>query len=180
MKPWIIAVLLGLGFGLPNIYGIKNPDAFRKVVRKFPRSLVAGYLLMSIGTVWFIYNVSQERVADFQGIKSYLYTFFLAIGIGTCLFVKDFLAVRGYTIVLMLLAKLIVDNFRWVESSWRLVLIVWAYVMVIAGMWFTVSPWRMRNLIEWSTQTEKRTRMTCLIRLGFGIFVAILGLTALR
>ncbi|MGC8829143.1 MAG: hypothetical protein ACP5MG_03050 [Verrucomicrobiia bacterium] len=180
MKPWILAVLLGLGYGLPQIYGIKNPEAYKNLARKFPRSLPVGYFLMLLGTFWFIYNVSLERVADFENMKNYLYVLFLGIGIGACIFVKDFLAVRGFAVVLLLLAKLIVDTFRWVESSWRLVVVVWAYIMVVAGIWFTISPWKMRNWIEWTTETPNRTKIICAIRLAFGLFVALLGIAAFR
>ena len=34
-----------------------------------------------------------------------------------------------------------------VETDWRLVLVTMAYVLVFAGMWFTISPWRFRDLI---------------------------------
>ena len=180
MKPWLFSVLLGLIYGLPQIYGIRNPEPFKRLARKFPRSLSIGYLLMIIGTFWFIYNVSLEKVADFENIKVYLYALFVAVGIGSCIFVKDFLAVRGYGVVLLLLAKLIVDTFRWVESNWRIMLSAWAYVMVIVGMWFTISPHKMRNLIEWSTETPLRIKTICTIKLVFGLFVALIGLMAFR
>jgi hypothetical protein len=48
--------------------------------------------------------------------------------------------------------------------------------MVIAGMWFTISPWRLRDLIEWATANPKRTKLGSGIRLAFGLLVAALGL----
>ena len=73
-----------------------------------------------------------------------------------------------------------VDAARWEDTPWRLVIAVWAYAMVLAGMWFTVSPWRLRDLLNWSVATESRTRMTNGIRLVFGIFVIGLGLTVFK
>jgi hypothetical protein len=83
-------------------------------------------------------------------------------------------------VVLLLLAKLMVDAGRpyLSQTSWVLVMQTWAYVMVIAGIWFTVSPWRLRNLIEWDTANVKRFRMTCGVRLAFGLLVAGLGFSA--
>jgi len=49
-----------------------------------------------------------------------------------------------------------------------LVIQIWAYVMVIAGMWFTISPWRLRDMIEWATANQKRTKLGSGIRLAFG------------
>jgi hypothetical protein len=50
-------------------------------------------------------------------------------------------------------------------------------VLVVGGIWFTVSPWRLRNFLEWGTANEKRIKVGCGIRLAFGLLVAILGLT---
>jgi len=62
------------------------------------------------------------------------------------------------------------------DTSWVLVIQGWAYLMVLAGMWLTVSPWRLRDLLEWGTANEKRIKVGCGIRLAFGLFVAVLGL----
>jgi hypothetical protein len=47
-------------------------------------------------------------------------------------------------------------------------------------MWFTVSPWRARDLINFATANERRVKIGCAARLAFGLFVAILGVTAFR
>ncbi len=80
--------------------------------------------------------------------------------------------------MLLLLAKVMVDTGRphLLDTSWVLVIQTWAYVLVIAGIWFTVSPWRLRDLLEWSTANENRVRGGCAVRLGFGLFVAVLGI----
>ena len=73
-----------------------------------------------------------------------------------------------------------VDTARWADTEWRLVIVTWAYVMVVGGMWFTISPWRLRDLIDWATATEQRTRLLSAARLAFGLFVVVLGLTVFR
>ena len=76
----------------------------------------------------------------------------------------------------LLLAKLMVDTGRpHLGSPWVLVFQFWAYAFVIAGIWFTLSPWRLRDLLEWATATEKRIKIGCAVRLAFGLFVALLG-----
>jgi len=83
-------------------------------------------------------------------------------------------------VVFMLLAKLMVDTARWVDTEWRLVIVVWAYVLVLAGIWFTVSPWRLRDLLAWATASEKRVKIGCAVRLAFAALVVILGVTVFR
>jgi len=172
-----LAIVLGLGMGLPQIYGLLKPAEFGAAVRKFPRSMPWGWALMMLGTGWFLWNLNQESISDFASWKSWLMGGFAAVGIGACIFVEDFLAVRGLAVVLLLLAKLMVDTGRprLADSGWVLVIQAWAYVLAIAGIWFTVSPWRLRDLLEWSTANERRIRGGCAARLAFGLFVAALG-----
>jgi hypothetical protein len=133
---------------------------------------------MLLATGWFIFNLSHESISDFASFKPLLYTLFMAVGIGTCLFVRDFLPVRGLAVLLLLMAKLMVDTARWAETEWRLVITTWAYAWVLAGMWFTVSPWRLRDLLNWSTASEQRTRLVSGVRLALGALVLVLGFTA--
>ena len=126
MKLWILALLLGLAVALPQLYGLMNPAGFREAVRKFPRSEPWGWALMLLGTAWFLWNLKNERISDFEAFKPYMLVGFGAVGLGTCVFVRDFLAVRGLAIVLLLLAKLMVDTARWVDTDWRLVIVTGA------------------------------------------------------
>ncbi len=175
-----LAVIMGLALALPQIYGLMKPAAFATAVRTFPRSLPWGYALMLIGTLWFVWNVKQENNSDFATYKPMMLIGFAVVGVAVCIFVTDFLAVRGLAIVFMLLGKLMVDTVRWADTDWRWVISGWAYVLVVAGIWFTVSPWRLRDLLNWGTANEKRTRIGSAVRLAFGLFVAILGLTVFR
>ena len=178
MKLSTLCILLGLGMGLPQIYGIAKPAAFAAAVRKFPRSLPWGFALMLLGTCWFLWNLSQESISDFAAYKNVLFAGFAAVGIGACIFVQDFLAARGLAVVLLLLAKLMVDTGRpkLPDTHWALLIEGWAYLLVVGGIWFTVSPWRLRDLLEWATANEKRIKLGCGVRLAFGLFVAALGL----
>ena len=177
LKLSTLAVLLGLAMGLPQIYGILKPAAFAAAVRRFPRSLPWGYSLMLLGTAWFVWNLSQESISDFAAWKTPLLGAFAAIGIGTCVFVQDFLAVRGLAIVMLLLAKLMVDTGRpsLPVTSWVLVFQAFAYVLVVAGIWFTVSPWRLRDMLNWGTANEQRVKVGCGVRLAFALLIALLG-----
>lgn len=175
MKLSILSIVLGLVVGIPSAWAVASPALFGAKVRKFPRSMVWGYLLMTAATAWFLYNLSLESVADFASYKDYMYYGFVALGILTCIFVSDFLAVRGLAVVLLLVAKTMLDVSHLHYSSWRLVIVVWAYILTIAGMWFTVSPWRLRDLIQWATATESKTRMLAGLRLAFALFIIVLG-----
>jgi len=53
MKLSLLAILLGVGMGLPQVYGLVNPAGLAAAARKFPRNLRAGVVLMLLATVWF-------------------------------------------------------------------------------------------------------------------------------
>lgn len=178
MKLSTLAILLGLLYVVGNVYGVAKPAAFGAAARKFPRYTPIGYPLMLVATVWFVWNVYQEPIADFAAMKPYLCAFFAAIGVGACIFVKDYLPVRGLAVLLLLMAKLMVDTARWVDTPWRLIIVTWAYFWIIVGMWFTVSPWRMRDLVNWATVNESRVRFVSGLRLALGVVVLMLGFTA--
>jgi hypothetical protein len=177
MKLSTLAVTLGLIVSLPQIYGLLKPSAFAESARRFPRSELWGYVLMGLGTGWFLWNVNAETISDFANYKKHMLVGFAAVGILTCVYVKDYLSVRGLSVVLLLTAKLMLDTARWNDSQWRLVIAVWAYVLILAGMWFVISPWRLRDIIQWATASEQRIRAHSAIRLGFALFVIFLGLT---
>ncbi len=180
MKLSTLSILLGLIVALPSIYGLVNPKAFAELARKFPRYTPVGYVLTILGTVWFLYYVHLETVSDFAAMKKWFFLVFSAVGLGTCVFVRDFLPVRGLAVVLLLAAKLMVDTANWVDTEWRLVISTWAYVFVFAGIWFTVSPWRLRDILNWSVATESRTRLISGVRVALGVFVIALGLTVFK
>jgi hypothetical protein len=182
MKLSLLSILLGVGMGLPQIYGIANPQKFAASVRKFPRNLPIGILLMLLGTAWFVWNVHSESISDFAAYKPVMIAGFAAVGVLSCVFIQDFLAVRGLAVVLLLLAKLMLDTGRphLGQTHWVLVIQTWAYLLIIAGIWFTVTPWRLRDLLNWATGSATRVRVGSAMRLAFAAFVAILGLTAFR
>jgi hypothetical protein len=182
MKLSLLSILLGLGMAVPQVYGIAKPQQFAAAVRKFPRNLPLGILLMLLGTAWFVWNVHNESVSDFASFKPAMMAGFVAVGILSCIFIQDFLAVRGLAVVLLLLAKLMVDTGRphVGQTHWVWVIQAWAYALVVAGIWFTVTPWRLRDLINWANATATRVRVGSSIRLTFALFILLLGLTVFR
>jgi hypothetical protein len=182
MKLSLLSILLGLGMGLPQLVGITQPAKLSAAVKRFPRNLPVGIALMLLGTAWFVWNVNIEPIADFAAFKPYMMAGFAAVGVLSCVFVQDFLAVRGLAVVFLLLGKLMVDSGRphLEQSPFVLVIQVWAYVLVVAGIWFTIMPWKLRDFLDWATATESRTRMLSGMRLAFAAFIVILGLTAFR
>ena len=175
-----MSAALGMLFVLPGAWGLMKPASFAAAMRRFPRYTPLGLVLTLLATGWFLYYVSLETNQDFVNLKPILFIGFGAVGVGTCIYVRDLLPVRGLAVLLLLAAKLMCDSAHLVENEWRLVIVTLAYLWVFAGMWFTISPWRLRDIIQWGTASEGRTRLLSGIRLSFGIFIVALAFTAFR
>ena len=182
MKLSLLSILLGAGMSVPQVYGLARPKEFAAAVRKFPRNYPVGIALMLLATAWFVWNVSNEPIADFSAFKPHMMAGFAAVGLGACIFVRDFLAARGLAVLALLLAKLMVDTGRLHlgESPFVPVIQVWAYILVVAGIWFTVMPWKLRDMLEFATATETRVRIGSALRLAFALFIVLLGLTTFQ
>jgi len=175
-----LAILIGAVYSAIQIWALAQPDSFGRFARSFPRADGIGFVLMAIGTAWFLYNLQAEAIADFAAYKKYMLMGFGAIGVLACIFVRDFLAVRGLAICLLLLAWFTLNRTRWADSPAKLILVIWAYSWVLCGMWFTISPWRLRDILNWWTATAGRLRAGSLVQLALGATVLVLGLTVFR
>lgn len=175
-----LAVLLGAGIAIPQIWALLKPVEASAAFRKFPRSEAWGYLLMAIGAGWFLYRLNQEAIAEFAAYKTYMLLGFGGVALAACFFVPDYLAVRGLCITMLMLSAYVLSRTRFVDTPWRLVLVIAAYVWIIKAMWWMVSPWRMRDLIQWATATPQRLRQIAIARLAFAVLVIVLGVTVYK
>jgi hypothetical protein len=178
----LLSILLGVGMSVPQVYALTKPVEFTAAARRLPRNVPLGVALMLLATGWFLWIVNAEPIADFTAYKPVMMLAFGAVGVLSCVFIQDFLAVRGLAVLLLLLGKLMVDTGRphLGQSPFVLVIQVWAYVLILAGMWLTIAPWRLRDLIEFGTATQQRIRIGSVIRLAFALFILALGLTVFR
>lgn len=175
-----LSVLLGVGIALPQIWQLTQPGEWRRWSASFPRSKPIGWALVLLATVWFLWNVQNETLADFSRFKPYLLAGFASIGVLACVYVSDFLAARGLALLMLLLAKVMVDLARYHESEWRWVIAALAYAWVFVGMWLTISPWRLRDFLEWHNQTDQRIRLFAGGRLVVAVLLVVMGLTVFR
>ena len=180
-----LSIVLGVFWVAVAGYTLAKPVDVGQALRAFPRANAPGYVLMLAATAWFLWNIKIEDMADYREIKHWFYIGFGAVGIGSCIYLRDFLAVRGLAVFMLLLAKLMLDTQRDYMlaapeahmSEWRLVFAVWAYMIIVMSMWMVISPWRMRDMMEWMLAKPRRLAAKGWFRLGFGILLIVLGLT---
>jgi hypothetical protein len=174
------SMLLGVALAAPQLWALLKPAEFAASAKKFPRSEMWGYVLTAIGASWFLYNVNREAIAEFAAYKMHMLIGFGTVAFLACFFVPDFLAVRGLCVTTLMLASYTLSLTRWADSPWRLLLVVGAYVWIVISMWWMVSPWRMRDFLNWLTARPERLRNFAIVRLVFAVALIVLGATAFR
>jgi hypothetical protein len=178
----LVSTLLGLIILLPALAAFVKPAGLAGPIKRFPRAIGVGSVLIVLATVWFVYNLKVESIADFEPMKPYLMIILVALGVGTCLFLQDFIAVRGLAALMLLVAKLMVDAGRPHLGESPLVEVnqYLAYFFVALGMWLTISPWRLRDWFDWATASNGRLKAISGLVAGLGAFVLVLGMTVFR
>lgn len=173
---FVLSAVMVISHGLAFL----KPDAVGRWLQLFPRNVSLGVPLMLLGTAWFGWNLWNETLSDIAPWKNLMLVGFAVVGIGSCVFVKDYLAVRGLSVVLLMAAWFVCEKARPHDSLWRDVLIAWAYVWVFLGLWWSMAPWRLRDWINWWVARPGLLRGAAAAGVAWGVFVAGLGLTALR
>lgn len=160
-------------------FALLRPDATADWLQRFPRNAALGVPLMLLGTAWFEWNLWHETLSDIAPWKNLMLVGFAVVGIGSCVFVRDYLSVRGLSVLLLMGAWYVCEKARWHPSLWRDALIAWAYVWVFLGLWWSLSPWRLRDWIRWGGPSGPATARGRR-RVAWGLLVAGLGLTVFR
>jgi hypothetical protein len=172
-----VGILAGLFLILISLPGLFKPD-LASVAQHFPRSRTAGVVLLTIALVWTFWLLATIEMGEFQAFRRPL---LIALPIGYVLvlrFVEEFLAVRALGILCLLAAEPLLDSaFLRYETS-RLLVTVFAYLLVVAGLFWVTIPYLLRDQINWSARSAFRWRSLHAIAFCYG--AVILGFAFTR
>ena len=167
-------VIAGAFLVVLGLFGLIKPG-FAQIVKQFPRSRVAGVVLLTICLAWTFWLVATIQMGEFSSFRRPL---LIALPIGyvlTLFFVDEFLAVRALGILCLLAAEPLLDAaFLRYETS-RLLVTVFAYLLIVAGLFWVAIPYVLRDQINWSARSISRWRCLHAIALIYG--GVILGYT---
>jgi hypothetical protein len=169
-------IAVGAFLILVGLLGLFKPE-LATVVQRFPRSYVAGVILLTCCLVWTFWLLATIQMGEFAGFRRPL---LIALPIGYLLvlyFVDEFLAVRALGILCLLAAEPLLDAaFLRYESS-RLLVTVFAYVLIIGGLFWVAIPYVLRDQINWSTRSVFRWRCLHVIALIYGGVILTVAFT---
>jgi hypothetical protein len=160
-------ILAGAFLVLTGLLGFLKPS-FAGVMQRFPRSYITGVILLTVCLAWTLWLLATIQMGEFAGFRRPL-IIGLPIGYALALrFVDEFLSVRALGILCLLAAEPLLDAaFLRYETS-RLLVTVFAYILIIAGLFWVSIPYVFRDQINWSARSVFRWRCLNALALIYG------------
>ncbi len=147
-------------------------------LRRFPRSKVAGGVLLTVDLIWSFWLLATMEMGEFAGFRRPL-MIVLPVGFFLVLrFVDEFLAVRALGILGLLAAEPLLNAAFLRPEASRLLVTVLAYVMIVMGLVWVTMPYLLRDLIDWSVRNATRWRLLSGLALAYGLAILVCAFVA--
>lgn len=172
----ITSTILGAVIIVGRLPGVINPEKFSAEVRKFPRSVWWGRVLMAICALWAGIVMYHAATDDFAWAKPVVVIGVPIIYALVIQYADQFLAIRGVAALLLLIAKVTLNAADVSDSPSRLIVTVLAYLWVCAAVWMASAPHQVRDWINFITKNAARCRAACSLGVIVGAFLVFLGL----
>ncbi len=168
----------GFATGLALVFGhlawLLGGGTASTFLKEFPRSLLAGRILITVDALWAFWLVATMDLGEFSHLRKLL---MVAVPVGwflTIRFVDDFLAVRALGILALLAAAPLLDSAFLRPENTRLALVILAYAWIVAGIFWIGLPYLLRDQIAWVLRSPTRAKAACIAGLAYGLL--LLGL----
>ena len=166
----VFLVLIGLA-------GLIKANASQAFARQLPRSRVAGFVLLTIAFFWSFWLLATMEMGEFSSFRKPL-LIIMPIGFLLILrFVDEFLAARALGIIFLLAAEPLLDAAFFRSETSRLLVTVFAYLLIVAGLFWVTMPYLLRDQINWSARTTGRWRLTHGLALLYGAAILACAVT---
>ena len=169
----LLTGILSIALGI-TLIGVR--DRGRAAIRRLPRSSAAAIICFGGGALWFLYYVSQLGEADFGNIRHWLLLLFGTVAFMGFFVARDFLAIRGIAVLVLLSAHQLLSAAYMQEPLSRLWLVSYVYLWIVAALYFGTVPYRVRDLIDWLFARSARQIALGGILTGYGLLLLIAAL----
>jgi len=161
----------GIGLILLSLPGLVKPKPVQDWLKRFPRSGIAGVVLLTLTLVWSFWLLATMEMGEFSSFRRPL---MIVLPIGYVLvlrFVEEFLAVRALGILCLLAAEPLLEAAFFRYETSRLFLTVLAYLLIVAGLFWVTMPYLLRDQINWSAHSNTRWRTVHGIAAAYGLTI---------
>jgi len=177
MSLFLATFLTGIVLVALGAFLLWQRKAAAAMAMTFPRSETAAVVLMGLGSAWFLYHVLNLGEADFGNYRHFLFIGFAAVAVLSFVHAKDFLAVRGLAILVLLTAAVLLDAAFMQEPATRLFLVSFVYVAIVGALYLGMSPFRLRDFFQWLFATPRRPNFLGGLFLGYGLLLTVVAFT---
>ncbi|NCC49616.1 MAG: hypothetical protein EOM20_00225 [Spartobacteria bacterium] len=176
----ILSIIVGSVLIVSGLCLLLLPLASLQAVTMFPRSRWPGWVLTAVDLAWVAYILQDAYLGPCEFLKPYIYpvapvAFFLVI-----YYMDELLAPRALGGLLLLAGSPVLNAARWYDTSWRLYMVVLAYLWVIMGMTLVLSPFRFRKTMEFVFKTDVRRRACAFAGTLVGLCAVLLAVAKYR
>jgi hypothetical protein len=185
MHPYQLLTLFSTGLLLAiwliglHLLMLVKPKLMQGFLKKFPRNDQLGQILLGIGLAWFWLLIAPSGLGKLSALSMDLGEFNNAKGllqiavpvslILVCRSIRDFLAVRALGLLGLMVAAPLLGAAFLKDPSSRLLVPIFAYVLLTASMFCVGMPYLFRDAVTWVTAVQKRWMLLSLAGLGYGI-----------
>jgi len=179
----VVAAYL-IGF---HLWMFLKPAASQAWLGGAHRNETAGMIAMAVGMIWFWLLVAPQgdgllnflamdlgaSPGGFNGLKPYL-RFIVPLALfGLCVLCKEFLFVRGLGLTMLMAAAPILGSAFQKDPTSRLLIVVFAYALVVKGLFFVGMPYLFRDGITWAKASDSRWKSLAIAGMVYGVLVLI-------
>src|ERR1700681_1643220 len=172
-----VGLIAGSLLILLSLPGILKPSLVQNWARRLPRSRMGGSVFLAGALVWSFWLLATMEMGEFSSFRRPL---LIALPIGYVLvlrFVDEFLAVRALGILCLLAAEPLLEAAFFRYETSRLFVTVFAYLLIVAGLFWVTMPYLLRDQINWSAGSNARWRLLQGIALCYGVVILALAIT---
>ena len=170
-------IVMGVLLVVISLPGIIKPLLVQDLLKRLPRSRVAGVVLLTVVLIWSFWLLSTMEMGEFSSFRRPL-LFILPIGyLLVVRFVEEFLAVRALGVLCLLAAEPLLEAAFFRYETSRLFVTVLAYLLVIAGLFWVTMPYLLRDQINWTAQSKARWHTIHGVAAACGVIILACALT---
>ena len=172
-----VGLVAGVFLVLISLPGLIKPQPVQNLVKRLPRSRAAGIILLTVAFAWSFWLLATMEMGEFASFRRPL---LIALPIGYFLvirFVGEFLSVRALGILCLLAAEPLLEAAFFRYEASRLFVTVFAYILVVAGLFWVTMPYLLRDQIDWSAGNNVRWRAIHGIASAYGVIILALSFT---
>lgn len=159
MSLFLATIATGLFLIVLGAIFLWNGKPVETGAKGFLRSPVATVILFGSSALWFLWHVAHLGEADFGNLKNILLFLFGGIALGSFFVVKDFLAVRGVAVLILLTARVLLDAAYMEEPTSRLFLVTFVYISIVVALYLGTVPFKLRDFFKWLFESPFRPKL---------------------